>query len=93
MPVNDHFNFNGHVLGAIKLMADEADLRQAFYTVAISGTLLVVNQICVAEHDMYLLSRCDICIITKLLSQKCFLDNAFPNQFLVFCIALCGLMV
>ena len=58
---------------------------------ALSGTLLMVYQICAAEHDIVLFSRGDIIFFqTELLV---FLDNAFPNQFLVFCVAFCGIMV
>jgi hypothetical protein len=31
----------------------------AFYMVALSGTLLVVYEICAAEHDIFLFSRGD----------------------------------
>jgi len=33
--------------------------------VALSGTLLVVYQICAAEHDVFLFFRCDIKIFPK----------------------------
>jgi len=49
----------------------------------LSGTLLVIYQIFAAEHDKFLLSR--MCYV--------FFDNAFLDQFLIFCVALSGLMV
>jgi len=60
-------NYNGmaasrqHVVGAVQLLADGADWW-AFYMVALSGTLLVVYQICAAEHGIFLFSRGDTCI-------------------------------
>jgi hypothetical protein len=52
------------VVGAVELLADGADWW-AFYMVALSGTLLVVYQICAAEHDNFLFSRGDTCIIPE----------------------------
>jgi hypothetical protein len=43
------------------------DIKQngGLYMVALSGTLLVVYQICAAEHDIFLFSRGDTCILPK----------------------------
>jgi hypothetical protein len=54
------------MVGDTKLLADGADWW-AFYMVALNGTLLVAYQICAAEHDTFLFSRGDTCIIPKLL--------------------------
>jgi hypothetical protein len=59
--------------------------------VALSGTLLVVYQICAAEHDISLFPRGDTCIFPKLVMS--FSINTFLGQFLVFCVAFCGFMV
>jgi len=60
--------------------------------VALSGTLLVVYQICASEHEIFLLFRGDTCIFPKRVTHV-FLDNAFLDQFLVFFVAFCGLLV
>jgi hypothetical protein len=60
--------------------------------VALSGTLLVVYQICAAEHDTFLFSEGDTRIFPKWVTYR-FLNNAFLDQFMVFCVAFCGLMV
>jgi hypothetical protein len=50
MPIHDHYIYNEvttggqQVVGAVKLLADGGDWL-AFYTAALSGTLLVVYQI------------------------------------------------
>jgi hypothetical protein len=70
MPFYHHLFHSGmaaawkHVVGAIQLLADEADWR-AFYVVVLSGTLLVVYQIRTAEHCIFLFSGGDTCIIPK----------------------------
>jgi len=57
--------------------------------VALSGKLLVVYQVYAAKHDIFLFSRGDAGIFPKRITYA-FLDNAFLDQFLVFCV---GLMV
>ena len=90
-------NYNGmaasrqHVVGAVQLLADGADWW-AFYMVALSGTLLVVYQICAAEHGIFLFSRGDTCIFPNWVTCV-FLVNALLDQFLVYYVARCGLMV
>ena len=54
-----------HMIGAVFLLADGADWW-AFYMVALSGTLLNINQIYAAEHDIFFY-RCDTCIFPELL--------------------------
>ena len=46
------------MVGAVEPLADGADWW-GFYMVALSGTLLVVHQISVAEHDILLFSKSD----------------------------------
>jgi len=97
MPDYDHLIYNGmtvawkHVVGGVKLLVDGADWW-AFYLVTLSGTLLVVYQVCAAELDILFSSRGDTCIFPEWVNYV-FLDDAFLDQFLVYCVALCGLMV
>jgi hypothetical protein len=58
--------------------------------VALSGTLLAVYQICVAKHDFF--SSPEVTLAFFQNELLVFLDSAFLNQFLVYCVALCGMM-
>jgi hypothetical protein len=60
----------------------------------LSGMLLVVYQICLAEHDILLFSRGDWHLHIFNMSMTYFLfNNAFLDQFVAFCVAFCELMV
>jgi len=58
--------------------------------VALSSTFLVVKS--VRQSMTFFFFRGDTSIFPERVTYA-YLDNAFFDQFLVFCVALCGLMV